>query len=318
MNKIIIIDGNSLAFSRMPKDNELNNEMFRHKTDNNDIYVVRKFFKKLIKYKYQIFPGYKVVVVFDAPNKYTFRHELFPKYKSKAISESRKQQKDYIYNQIDVIKKYLDDIGIANYSHKNWEADDIIGMLKTKLEDDNWLTTIVSGDKDIIQLVAKNTRIAFLDNNRNIKVYDRKNIWEVSGEVWPDQIIGVKVLAGDKSDNIKGLGILRDGIVDAWTQEEATKYIIKYKTLENLLNNKEKLPEPYRSSLVKGKDKIEMRTKLITIITDWKIDLDYEDFVNKNIDGDSFKKLIKNLNLSSFTDKNKRIISNIKKEGIKW
>lgn len=318
MNKIIIIDGNSLAFSRMPKESELNNEIYRSKKDNSDIYIVRKFFKKLLKYKYQIFPGYKVVVVFDEQNKYTFRHELYPKYKSKSISSSRKKQKDYVYEQIDIIKPLLDEIGIANYSHANWEADDIIGMLKTKLESENWLTTIVSGDKDIIQLVADKTRIAFLDSNRNVKIYDRKNIWEVSGEVWPDQIIGVKVLAGDKSDNIKGLGLIRDGLVDSWTQEEATKHIVKYKTLNNLIKNRDKLTEPFKSSLIKGAEKIEMRQKLITIVKEWKIDLNYKDFINKKVNPNSLKDIINELNLDSFAEKNKRVKSNLNKEGIKW
>ncbi len=317
MKKIIIIDGNSLAFSRMPKQDELDNSINRAKDDQSDIYVIRKFFKKLLKYKYQIWPGYKVVVVFDEPNKHTFRHELYPKYKQKSVSPARKAQKDYVYEQIDKIKPMLEKIGIAYYSHANWEADDIIGMLCKKLDADKWWTTIVSGDKDIIQLVSGKIRIAFLDNNRNIRVYSRNNIWEVSGEVWPDQIIGVKVLAGDKSDNIKGLGIIRDGLVDSWTQEEATNLIIKYKTLDNLMKNKHKVEEPFSTSLVRGADKIKMRTELITIVQDWKIDLNFKEFVSKDINTSEFSKLINNLNLEEIAKRNKRIRKNLIEDGIK-
>ena len=318
MKKIIIIDGNSLVFSRMPKQNELDNSVYQSKEDKSDIYIVRKFFKKILKYKYQIWPDYKIVVVFDEPNKHTFRHELYTKYKQKAISQSRKEQKDYIYKQIEKIKPMLEKLGIAYYSHNNWEADDIIGMLCKKLEKRNWWTTIVSGDKDIIQLVSEKIRIAFLDNNRNINIYGRNNIWEVSGEVWPDQIVGVKVLAGDKSDNIKGLGIIRDGLVDSWTQKEAKDLIVKYKTLENLMNNKHKIPEPYRTSLTKGEEKIKMRTELITIVKEWKINKSFEEFIDKDIIVGEVGRLINNLNLEDIANKNKRINKNLIKEGIKW
>lgn len=311
MKKIIIIDGNSLAYSRIPDREKFNDKLLYSKNEGKDIFIARKFIKKLLRYKYLLFNDYHFIVVFDEQNKITFRHELDPKYKSKTLSKKRQDQKDYVYQQIDEIKEYLKQMEIPYYSTPDWEADDVIGMLINKLEKKGMLTTIVSGDKDILQLISSKTRVQYTTpDNQNIMT-NRNNVWDISGGVWPDQVIDIKILAGDSSDNIKGLGIIRNGKIDYWTKEEAGEHIKKWGSIENMINNINKIKEPYKKSLIKGEDKITHNKKLVTIVRDWSIDIDLEHFLQDKVDIKNVDNVISELNLEELK-KNKRFVKNYK------
>lgn len=311
MKKIIIIDGNSLAYSRVPDSKKASNDEMFASSDGRDIYIVRKFIRKLLRFKYVIYNDYHFVVVFDQQNKDTFRHRLDPKYKAKALSAKRQEQKDYVYKQIDEIKKTLDKIGIANYSCSNWEADDVIGMLTKKFEKKGYLSTIVTGDKDILQLISGKTRVKYMSPNHDDILASRNNVWDVSGGVWPDQVIEIKMLAGDSSDNIKGLGLLRDGKVEYWTKEEATAHIKKWDSVDNMIKNIDKIKAPYNKSLIKGADKLKLNRELVTIVRDWDIPVTVDYFLNKKIDSNAIQEVIEDLNLQ-YLKKNKRFAKNCK------
>ncbi len=310
MKKIVIIDGNSLAFGRMPNEKEISSETSKSAFDNRDIYIVRKFIKKILKFKYVIFPGYELIVVFDEQNKVTFRHKLSEKYKNKKISPARQEQKKYIYEQIGEIKKVLNKLNIPYYSNKDWEADDIIGMLIEKLEKRNYLSTIVSGDKDILQLISDKTRVAFTLTGMKFEIADRNNLWEITGGVWPDQVIEIKMLSGDKSDNIKGVGILRNKLIDYWTVEEATKLIKKFGSIDSMMRDIKKIKEPYKSSLINAVEKLEFNRKLVTIVRKWMIDVDINHFIKKDINIKMINYVIKDLKLEALL-KNKKICKGI-------
>ncbi|NQX83315.1 MAG: hypothetical protein HRS50_01190 [Mycoplasmataceae bacterium] len=316
MKKIIIIDGNSLAYSRIPDEKKISKEEMFSKIDNREIYIVRKFIKKILHYKYTMFNNYELIVIFDEQNKHTFRHELSKKYKNKKLSEKRQKQKNFVYQQINEIKKLLKKIGIPFYSTKKWEADDIIGMLVEYLENKKYLITIVSGDKDILQLISKKTRVLYTDNNHHMINTNRNNVWDISGGVWPDQIIEMKMISGDSSDNIKGIGLLRNGKVDYWTNEEAKNHIKKWNTIDNMFKNINKISAPYRESLIRGKEKLDLNRKLVSIIREWKLeDIHPEFFVNSVFDKDEVKNIINDLSLESIF-KNKKFKSNFGKEKI--
>jgi len=117
MKKLIIIDGNSLAFGKNPKEGEVSEKLSKSSTDQRDIFIVRKFIKKLLKLKFGVFSGYELIVIFDEKDKNTFRHKLCDKYKRRTLSEKRIEQKKYIYSQIDEIKKVLEVLKIPFYSH---------------------------------------------------------------------------------------------------------------------------------------------------------------------------------------------------------
>ncbi len=309
MKKIIIIDGNSLAYSRIPDVNKGDKKALFAASDNRDIFIVRKFIKRLLRLKYVIYGGYQLIVVFDEQDKVTFRHKLDKKYKAKSLSEKRKAQKDYVYKQINEIKDVLKRMNIPTYSSINWEADDIIGMLVKKFEERNMLSTIVTGDKDILQLISNKTRIHFTNNNNESILVTRNNIWEVSGGVWPDQVIDIKMIAGDSSDNIKGIGIIKEGKIDYWTSDEATEHIKRWNSIDNMLTNIDKIKEPYKESLIRGKDKLEFNKKLVTIVKDWSIDKDIKYFLNKNVNNEETIKIMEDLNLENLL-KNKRFYKN--------
>lgn len=317
MKKIIIIDGNSLAYSRVPDKKKISKEAMYSSIDNREIYIVRKFMKKILQYKYMMFNNYELVVIFDEQNKHTFRHELSDKYKNKKLNEKRQVQKKFVYQQIGDIKKILNSIGIPNYSTSEWEADDVIGMLTKYLEKNNYLTTIVSGDKDILQLISEYTRVLYINNNHEMINTDRSNVWDISGGVWPDQVIEMKILAGDSSDNIKGIGILRDGKADYWNIEEAKEHIKKWGTIDNIFKNIDKIQEPFKKSLIKGEEKIKFNKKLVTIIRNWKlVDIEPEYFIGSVLIKDSLEYTIKDLSLDSLF-KNKRFKKNYDKENYK-
>ncbi len=311
MKKIVIIDGNSLAFGRKPKEGKISDKISKSSIDNRDIYIVRKFMKKLLRFKYMIFPNYELIVIFDEPNKVTFRHEMSSRYKNKKISKIREDQKRYVYEQITEIKKVLDKINVPYYSHINWEADDIIGMLVEKLEKIDYLTTIISGDKDILQLISSKTRVAFSTIGSKFEIADRNNLWNITDGVWPDQVIEIKMLSGDKSDNIKGLGILRGKLIDYWTPAEAIGHIKKYGSIESMIKKIDEIKEPYKKSLIKGEEKLIFNRKLVTIVREWKIDIDFEHFINKNIKKENIDYVLNDLKLNELL-KNKRFKKAIK------
>lgn len=309
MKKVILIDGNSLAFRKMPDYDKVSKFVSQSSIDNRDIYVVRNFIKQIFKFKFVIFPMYDVVVTFDEPNKDTFRHQLDGKYKKKNSSKKQKVHKKYIYDQIAEIKKILDKLNIVHYSTNQWEADDVIGMLTKYYEEKNYLITIVSSDKDILQLISKKTRVAYLGTHSKIKIFNNKNIGELTNGLTADEIIPFKILAGDKSDNIKGLGIKRKNgkcLIDYWTTEEATNYIKEYHTIKNMMKNISKIPEPFQSSLKFGKKKVELNRELVTIVVDWKIDKSPTYFKSRQFNFQNLKNVITDLNLTNFIEQ-KRI-----------
>ena len=299
MKKLIVIDGNSLAFGKNPKEGEFSDKITKSSIDDRDIFIVRKFIKKMLKLKFGIFNGYELIVVFDEKDKDTFRHQMCDKYKRKPLSEKRREQKSYIYRQIEEIKKVLDILKIPNYSSSKWEADDIIGMLSHHYEKLNYLITIVSGDKDMLQLISNRTRIAYTGAGFFFKIYDKNNIKELENGLIPHQIIDTKILYGDKSDNIRGIGIKRHGEykIDYWEEEEVVSYVKKYSSVKNMLKNIDQIPEPYKSSLIFGVKKIEHNRKLVTIIKEWKIDVDPSHFHKKSFCHKSLVHVLKDLNL---------------------
>ncbi len=308
MKKIIIIDGNSLAYSNIPNPEKVPEKILYSSTDNRNIFIIRKFIKKLLTMKFIYYKNYHFVVVFDEKDKHTFRHELDSRYKSKSYSEKRMKQKEYVYSQIDGIKAVLKKMGIPFYSTPKWEADDLIGMLVEKFEKKGFYTTIISGDKDILQLISKNTRVLFSNPNSKVSTLaSRNNVWDLSGGVWPDQVIDIKILAGDTSDNIKGLGIIReDNKLDYWRNEEAVALIKKWGSLENMSKNISKIEDPYKKSIEKGTDKINLNRKLVTIVRDWDMDVKLEHFTKRKFDNNQALEVLEDLNLNSLL-KNSRI-----------
>ncbi len=203
------------------------------------------FFKAVKEFK----PDY-IGAVFDFPAP-TFRHKIFKAYKAKRPPAPKE-----LYDQIAKTKTLLADFGLSIFEQEGFEADDVIGTIaKLSLRQQAFprvANIIVSGDKDVLQLVDENTRVYLLRKGvKDVVLYDKDKVRELYGGLAPRQIIELKGLAGDPSDNIPGVMgigaktaqelILRVGTVDNLYKqlEMGAEKDIKPKIKEVLLRHKD-------------------------------------------------------------------------------
>ncbi|MCL5771698.1 MAG: DNA polymerase I [Actinobacteria bacterium] len=235
-NKIILIDGNNIAyraFYALPQTIATTDG-----TITNAVYGFTTMVLKLIdEYK----PDY-IIAAFDSKTP-TFRHELFKEYKAQRM----KMPEDLI-SQLPLIKEVLETINIKCIDVEGYEADDIIATLANKLTNDFNEILIVSGDKDILQLVNDKIKVMALKRGITDTVtYDAQGVIEKLG-VTPDKIKDLLALTGDSSDNIPGIkGIGPKSALELVKEygniEEIYKHIheIKNEKIKNLLEENNKL-----------------------------------------------------------------------------
>ena len=169
-----------------------------------------------------------IFIAFDA-GKQTFRHQQFSSYKG-----TRKQLPEELLMQIPYIKKYLDILNIKRYETLDYEADDLIGTMARLAESEQFdEIKIVTGDKDLLQLVNGNIKVYITRKGAtSLEEFNQDNFYEKMN-IHPYQVTDYKGLVGDTSDNlpgIKGVG-----------EKTAIKLLNEYETLENILNNTENI-----------------------------------------------------------------------------
>lgn len=163
-----------------------------------------------------------MAVAWDLPGK-TFRHEKYEAYKATRV---KKEQE--LYDQIPIIQEMLLGFYIPSLDAVGYEADDIIGTLSKKAEDNGYKTLIVTGDLDALQLVSQNTHVVFFQKGiSETRTYDEAAVKERYGFP-PAQLIDYKALRGDASDNIPGVA----GI----GEKTATELILKYGSVKGILD----------------------------------------------------------------------------------
>lgn len=215
MKKFVIVDGNAIlhrAWHALPptlttKDGTIINAAYG-------------FTSILLKVLSDLKPDY-LVVAWDTAAK-TFRAEKYEEYKG-----TRVKQEDELYEQIPIIQEILEAFDIPNLFLDGYEADDVIGTVVTKVEKENTIeSVIVTGDLDSLQLVDKLTKVYTMKKGiADTVLYDIDAVKERYG-LLPEQIIDMKALKGDASDNIKGVA----GI----GEKTAVALLQKYNSLENL------------------------------------------------------------------------------------
>jgi len=151
----------------------------------------------------------------------TFRKEIYPDYKG-----NRPPKEQNFLIQVDAIHDFVKASGLPSFCVEGVEGDDVIGVLAVKAQSLNWKTTVLSGDKDMAQIVDSNTKILDTKTNKEIRL---DNLEEHFGVKHPHQIIEFLALQGDKADNILGM-------VDCGTKT-AQKIIEKYNTINNLIES---------------------------------------------------------------------------------
>ena len=206
-------------------------------------------------------------VIFDSAKK-NFRNDIYSEYKA-----NRSETPEDLAPQFEYIRKAVKAFSLPSVELINYEADDLIATYAKKIVDAGSKVTVISSDKDLMQLVSEKIRL--YDPMKN-KVLGENEVFEKFG-VKPNQVIDVQSLAGDSSDNIPGVpGI---GV------KTAAELINKYKTLDVLLKNINEIPQnKRRETLLANKDKAILSKKLVTLKENVPVKENPEEFIMRNVD----------------------------------
>ena len=256
--KIVLIDGHSIinrAFYGVP---DLTNKDGLH---TNGIFGFVNILFKIIEEEK---PDY-LTVAFDVKHP-TFRHEMFAEYKG-----TRKGMPQELHEQVPVLKELLTAMGIKIMELPGYEADDLLGTVAKRSEAKNMDVLVVSGDRDLLQIVTDNIRVCIPKTKRGTTEYEMyytKDVQEKYG-LLPLQIIELKALMGDSSDNIPG--------VPGIGEKTATAILQQYENVENAHAHLEEIkPKRAKENLEAHYDMAIMSKKLATIETDAPYEYDWE------------------------------------------
>ncbi len=290
MEKLVIIDGNSLinrAFYALPmlsnKDGEFSNAVYG-------------FTNMLIKTIEEYSPDY-IVVAFDYGRK-TFRNELYAEYKG-----TRKETPAELKSQFPILKQFLAAMGIKMFERNGIEADDIIGAISART---NVNTIILSGDRDVLQLIDDTTQVWLTKKGiSEVEIVDEKQLKE-KYSLTPKQVIELKALMGDSSDNIPG--------VPGVGEKTAHLLLNEYENIENIYKNIDKITGKLQEKLISGKEMAFLSKKLATIntnidiefnIADFKYDYPFKEEVFELFRKYEFNSLLKKYNVSGIKEPEK-------------
>ena len=291
-NRLLIIDGNSImnrAFYGIMSSKAL---MSADGTYTNAIYG---FLSILFKELEDLKPDY-IAVAFDlkAP---THRHKMYAEYKG-----TRHAMPEELAQQMPIIKEILKYMNITIIEKEGYEADDVLGTISKKAENEGHLVTILSGDRDTFQLASNKVTIRIPRTKMGkteTEDYDEAKIVEEYG-IKPAQLIQVKGLMGDTSDNIPG--------VPGVGEKTALKLIKEYKDIDNLYNDleskkAESIKGTLKDKLEKNKDLAIISRTLGTILRDAPLDVEIADLKTKEWDKEAVTNKFKELQFNRFIER---------------
>ena len=253
-NKIVLIDGHSIlnrAFYGVP---DLTNSEGLH---TNAIYGFLNIMFKILEEEK---PEY-LTVAFDvhAP---TFRHEMYKEYKG-----TRKPMADELRQQVPVMKEVLKAMGVKVIEQAGLEADDLLGTLSKRCESQGMDVSIISGDRDLLQLATEKVKIRIpktKGGKTEVEDYYAADV-KTRYEVTPKEFIDLKALMGDSSDNIPG--------VPSVGEKTATKIIVEYGSIENAFVHVEEIKPPRASKALQEHYDLAQLSKVLATIN---VDADFE------------------------------------------
>lgn len=249
MGKLLLIDGHAIlhrAFHALPPMNN------RAGTQTNAVYG---FTNMLLQGLGDLAPTH-LAVAFDLPQP-TFRMQIWTQYQ-----EKRPEMQGNLAEQIPLVHELLEALAISYFEVAGYEADDILGTLSQNNGD----VTIVTGDRDMLQLINEKVKVVVPVKGLAItKTYDEKTVIAEFG-VKPSQWVDIKALKGDSSDNypgVRGIG-----------PKTAEKLISQFETLENVYKNLEKIDKKTAAKLAEGVEMAGLSQKLARILTDVPLQFD--------------------------------------------
>jgi DNA polymerase-1 len=282
MKKIMLIDGNSLmhrAFYALPP------LMTSKGVHTNAVYGFVNMLMRIIK---EQSPDY-IAVAFDrkAP---TFRHQEYTAYKA-----NRVKMPEELAGQFDILKQILKAMNIRYVEKEGYEADDLLGSLSKKAEEEGFLTLIVTGDKDTLQLVSPKVHVMLTRKGiSEMELYDIQKIKKRFG-IKPEAVPDLKGLMGDASDNLPGI----PGV----GEKTALKLLQEYGTLENILENADALKGKLRENLLLYGEQAKSSKKLATIVRDVDLELDLEELAFSEPDYEKLARIFRELEFYSLLDR---------------
>ena len=238
--------------------------------------AVLGFINMLLKVVREHAPDH-LAVVFDAKGP-TFRKELYPEYKA-----NRTAMPEDLVPQIPYIKEVVRAFNMPAIEKAGYEADDIIATLAKKFAAEGLEITVVTGDKDLMQIVSD--RIRLLDTMKD-KVSGLEEVAERFGGT-PDKVIEVQALAGDSSDNIPG--------VPGIGEKTAVKLIREFGTVENLLERSAEVKGKMGEKLREFAEQARLSKQLVTLVDDLPLELDYASFALSEPNREALTALFKEL-----------------------
>jgi len=297
MSKILLVDGNSImnrAYYGVGGSNMLSTK--------EGIYTNALFgFLNILDKFIEMEKPTHICVAFDLKEK-TFRHKMYKEYKA-----GRKQTPEELIMQFPIIKEILTKMGIGYVQLAGYEADDLIGTIKRIYEENKINVTVLTGDRDMIQLASDVTTIKIpttLKGKAITKTYDAITLYEQMN-INSEEFIQVKALMGDKSDNIPG--------VPGVGEKTALKLIQEYKSLDNLYANIDNIKsDNLKNKLIMAKDDAYLSYDLSKIDLFSPISVDINDFTIKDYSKKDLLELFNKLEFNYFIKKY-NLINNDKK-----
>ena len=291
-SKLVIFDGNAImyrAFFAIPVLNSKSGVQI------NALYGLVSMLINIVE---NLKPTH-IIFCFDEKER-TFRQDLLPTYQSQ-----RPETPSELIPQFKMAREFLKSVNIPIYSKSGFEADDVIGTIATAT---NMETIIVTGDRDILQLVNDERDIKLfmpIGGLSNGKIFTEKETVERMG-VLPNQIPDYKALVGDPSDNYFGIA----GI----GPKTANSLLSEYKTLDGIYEHIDKIPEKLQTKLVNGKESAYLSYKLATIVRDVPINIDIKNSDKWDLISDNVLKLFEEYGFKTLTTRIKALGKKIEDE----
>lgn len=270
----LIIDGSAIvhrAYHAMPSLN---------RSDGTPTGAVHGFFSMFLRLISETHPSH-IAICFDRPTP-NFRKELFKEYQAQ-----RPQTDSELSPQFEIIQKILEKAKVATYSMDGFEADDLIGTLSAAAAKAGDVSYIVTGDRDMMQLVNKRTKILMpIKGISEMKLFDEARVKEQFG-VLPLEIVDLKALQGDASDNYPG--------VPGVGPKTAAGLIEKYKTVNGIykhIDEIEKANPGLASKLKLGEESARLCFQLATILQNVPFSYSFKDCEYEHISYDGWKQAL--------------------------
>ncbi|MBN1317224.1 MAG: DNA polymerase I [Anaerolineales bacterium] len=281
--ELVLIDGHALAY-RMFYALPLDRFNTRAGEPTNATFG---FVRTLMDIVFGDDPPEYMAVSFDVGK--TFRDDLYPEYKA-----TRAKTPDELHMQVDRIREIIQAFHIPIIEKEGFEADDVLGTIARQATEMGVPTRILTGDRDLLQLVNEKTHI-LLSGRKGIEEYDSEAVKARYG-IRPDQIVDFKAMVGDSSDNIPG--------VRGVGEKTAASLLNKYETLENIFQNVENISSArFRNAITEGESSAYLSRKLARIVTDVPVDLDLESCRTGDYDRERLVQLMRELEFRTFSER---------------